>query len=163
MTGPVSEGQRLGNYRLHRLLGKGSFADVYLGEHLYLQTSAAIKVLQRTLDEEEEQLFLAEARIIAGLAHPNIIRVREFAIERSIPFLVMDYAPGGTLRRRYPKGTCLSLQQTASIIKQIATALQFAHNHGLIHRDVKPENVLQGADSVLLSDLAFRLRPLHWA
>ncbi|HZU01748.1 MAG TPA: serine/threonine-protein kinase [Ktedonobacteraceae bacterium] len=163
MTMPVSEGQRLGNYRLHRLLGKGSFADVYLGEHLYLQTTAAIKVLHRTLDEEEEQLFLAEARIIAGLAHPNIIRVREFAIERSIPFLVMDYAPGGTLRRRYPKGTCLSLQQTASIIKQIATALQFAHNHGLIHRDVKPENVLQGADSVLLSDLAFRLRPLHWA
>src|SRR6516164_9551447 len=117
MTRPVSEGQRLGNYRLQRLLGRGSFAEVYLGE----------------------QLFLAEAQTIARLAHPNIVRVREFAIERSIPFLVMDYAPGGTLRRRYPKGTCLSLQQTASTIKQIAAALQYAHNHGLIHRDVKPE------------------------
>ncbi len=154
---PVSEGQRLGNYRLHRLLGRGSFADVYLAEHLYLHTSAAIKILQRSLDEEEEQLFLAEARTIAGLAHPNIIRVREFAIERSIPFLVMDYAPGGTLRRRYPKGTCLSLQQTATTIKQIASALQYAHNHGLIHRDVKPENILQGAEQVMVSDFGISI------
>ena len=158
MTLPMSEGQRLGNYRLHRLLGRGSFADVYLGEHLYLQTSAALKILHRTLDEEEEeQLFLAEARTLARLAHPNIIRVREFAIERSIPYLVMDYAPGGTLRRRYPKGTCLSLQQTATTIKQIATALQYAHNDGIVHRDVKPENVLQGADQVLLSDFGISI------
>ena len=157
MTLPVSEGQRLGNYRLHRLLGRGSFAAVYLGEHLYLQTSAAIKILQRTLDEEEEQLFLAEAQTLARLDHPNIIRVREFAIERSIPYLVMDYAPGGTLRRRYPKGTCLSLQQTVKTIKQIASALQYAHNDGLIHRDVKPENVLQGADQVLLSDFGISI------
>ncbi|HEX4713968.1 MAG TPA: serine/threonine-protein kinase, partial [Ktedonobacteraceae bacterium] len=157
MTLPVSEGQRLGNYRLHRLLGRGSFADVYLGEHLYLQSSAAIKILQRTLDEEEEQLFLAEAQTLARLAHPNIIRVREFAIERSIPYLVMDYAAGGTLRRCYPKGTCLSLQQTATIIKQIAAALQYAHNAGIVHRDVKPENVLQGADQVLLSDFGISI------
>jgi serine/threonine protein kinase len=157
MTLPIREGQRLGNYRLHRLLGRGSFADVYLGEHLYLQTSAAIKILQKTLDEEEEQLFLAEARTLARLAHPNIIRVREFAIERSLPCLVMDYAPGGTLRRRYPKGTCLSLQQTATTIKQIASALQYAHNAGIIHRDVKPENVLQGADQVLLSDFGISI------
>lgn len=157
MTLPVSEGQRLGNYRLHRLLGRGSFADVYLGEHLYLHTSAAIKVLQRTLDEEEEQLFLAEAQTIARLTHPNIIRVREFAIERSIPYLVMDHAPGGTLRRRYPKGTCLSLEQTVTTTKQIAAALQYAHNQGFIHRDVKPENVLQGAEQVMLSDFGISI------
>lgn len=157
MTLPMSEGQRLGNYRLHRLLGRGSFADVYLGEHLYLQTSVALKILQRTLDDEEEQLFLAEAQTLARLAHPNIIRVHEFAIERSIPYLVMDHAPGGTLRRRYPKGTCLSLQQTATTIKQIAAALQYAHNGGIVHRDVKPENVLQGADQVLLSDFGISI------
>ncbi|HLZ58767.1 MAG TPA: protein kinase [Ktedonosporobacter sp.] len=157
MTMPVSEGQRLGNYRLHRLLGRGSFADVYLGEHLYLHTPAAIKVLQRTLDEEEEQLFLAEAQTIASFAHRNIIRVREFAIERSIPYLVMDYAPGGTLRRRYPKGTCLSLEQTVTTTKQIAAALQYAHNRGFIHRDVKPDNVLQGAEQALLSDFGISI------
>ncbi len=149
---PVSEGQRLGNYRLHRLLGKGSFAEVYLGEHLYLKTAAAIKVLHTTLDEEEERLFLAEAQTIAGLTHPHIVRVREFAIERSLPFLVMDYAPGGTLRQRYPRGTCLSLEQTVMYIKQIATALQYTHNQGLVHRDVKPENILLSAGQVMLSD-----------
>jgi hypothetical protein len=148
----VSEGQRLGNYRLHRLLGKGSFAEVYLGEHLYLNTPAAIKVLHTTLDEEEERLFLTEAQTIARLAHPNIVRVREFAIEHSLPYLVMDYIPGGTLRQRYPRGTCLSLEQTVSCIKQIAAALQYAHNQGIIHRDVKPENVLQGTGQVMLSD-----------
>ena len=148
----VSEGQRLGNYRLHRLLGKGSFAEVYLGEHLYLKNYGALKILHTTLNEREEQLFLTEAQTIARLVHPNIIRVREFAIERSLPFLVMDYAPGGTLRHRYPKSTCLSLEQTVTYVKQIAAALQYAHNKGLIHRDVKPENVLQGAGQVMLSD-----------
>jgi len=108
------EGQRLGNYRLHRLLGKGSFAEVYLGEHLYLKTSAAIKVLHTALNEKDEQLFLSESQMVAQLVHPNIVHVREFAIERSTPFLVMDYASGGTLRRRYPPGACLSLEKTQS-------------------------------------------------
>jgi serine/threonine protein kinase len=94
------EGLRLGNYRLTRILGKGGFAEVYLGEHLYLKNYAAIKVLLTSLNEEKEQLFLSEAQTLARLVHPNIVRVRDFAIERSIPFLVMDYAPGGTLHRR---------------------------------------------------------------
>src|SRR5581483_10157190 len=146
------EGQRLGNYRLHRFLGKGSFAEVYLGEHLYLRTAAAIKILHTTLDEREEQSFLTEAQTIAQLTHPNIVRVREFAIERSLPFLVMEYVPGGTLRHRYPRGTCLSVEQTVTYVKQMAAALQYAHNRGIIHRDVKPENVLQGSEQVMLSD-----------
>ncbi len=153
----VSEGQRLGNYRLHRLLGKGSFAEVYLAEHLYLNTPAAVKVLHTTFDKEEEHSFLTEAQTIARLAHPNVVRVREFAIERSMPYLVMDYVPGGTLRQRYPRGTCLSLEQTVACVKQIAAALQYAHNHGIIHRDVKPENILQGAGQILLSDFGISI------
>src|SRR6266567_225565 len=152
MTMSEREGQRLGNYRLHRLLGEGSFAEVYLGEHLYLRTYAAIKLLHTSLDEHDERLFLAEAQTIAQLTHPHIVHVREFAIERSTPFLVMDYAPGGTLRYRYPRGTCLSLEKTVSYVKEVAAALQYAHNRGIIHRDVKPENLLQGAEGVLLSD-----------
>src|ERR1035438_5200155 len=123
---PEREGQRLGNYRLHRLFGHGGFGGVYLGGTSYLRPPAAIKILHTLLNEHDEHLFLAEAQTIAQLAHPNIVRVREFAMERSTPFLVMDYAPGGTLRHRYPKGTCLSLEKTASLVKQIAAALQYA-------------------------------------
>jgi serine/threonine protein kinase len=151
------EGQRLGNYRLLRLLGKGAFAEVYLGEHLYLGTYAAIKVIHNSLNEQDEELFLAEAQTIARLEHPNIVRVREFAIERAQPFLVMDYAPSGTLRQLYPKGTYLSLEKTLLYTKQVATALQYAHNAGIIHRDVKPENILQGSDRLLLSDFGIAI------
>ena len=68
-------GQQLGNYRLMRLLGRGGFADVYLGEHIYLTTQAAIKVLQLQLGSDERDNFLNEARTIAHLVHPNIIRI----------------------------------------------------------------------------------------
>ncbi|HZR42431.1 MAG TPA: protein kinase [Ktedonobacteraceae bacterium] len=151
------EGQRLGNYRLQRLLGKGSFAEVYLGEHLYLRNYAAIKILRNSLNEKEEQLFLSEARTIANLTHPNIVRVHEFAIERSTPFLVMDYTPGGTLRHRYPVGACLSLEETVKYVKEIAAALQYAHNQGIVHRDVKPDNILQGAAHAMLSDFGISI------
>jgi serine/threonine protein kinase len=155
---PELEGRRIGNYQLHRLLGKGSFAHVYLGEHLYLRSSAAIKILYGLRNEKDEQLFLSEAQTIAQLAHPNIVRVREFAIERSTPFLAMDYAPGGTLRHRYPTGSCLSLEKTVTYVKHIAAALQYAHNRGIIHRDVKPENVLQGPEHAMLSDFGISVQ-----
>src|SRR5947209_8151407 len=97
-------GQQLGNYRLIRLLGQGGFADVYLGEHIYLRTSAAIKVLQMRLTNEDMEGFLNEARTIAGLKHARIVRVLDFEVDDSTPFLVMDYAPMGTLRQRHAKG-----------------------------------------------------------
>src|SRR6266568_8325798 len=102
-------GQQLGNYRLIRLLGKGGFAEVYQGEHIYLKTPAAIKVLHTQLTSEDMAGFLNEARTIAHLVHPHIVRVTDFGIEGDTPFLVMDYAPNGTLRQRHPKGTQLPL------------------------------------------------------
>src|SRR5437763_1182436 len=98
-------GQQFGNYHLIRLLGQGSFAEVYLGEHIYLKTQAAIKVLQTQLASDEMETFLAEARSIALLKHPNIVRVLEFGVEDSTPFLVTSYAPNGSLRQHYPTGT----------------------------------------------------------
>jgi serine/threonine protein kinase len=91
-------GQLLCNYRLIRLLGQGSFTDVYLGEHIYLKTPAAIKILQMRLVRDDMQGFLNEARTIASLKHPQIVRVLDFGVEDATPFLVMDYAPLGTLR-----------------------------------------------------------------
>src|SRR5579884_3191967 len=102
------QGKQLGNYRLIRLVGRGGFAQVYQGEHVHLQTQAAIKVLQARLSRQDQERFLVEAQIIARLQHPNIIQVLEFGIEESIPYLVMDYAPGGTLRQRYRSGITLT-------------------------------------------------------
>ncbi len=144
-------GQQLGNYRLVRLLGQGGFAGVHLGEHLYLKRLAAVKVLHTSLKNADVEQFLAEARTLASLDHPNIVRVHEFAVEQGTPFLVMDHAPGGTLRHRHPRGSCPSLAITIAYVKQIATALQYAHTHHVIHRDVKPENMLLGLTSRLIS------------
>ncbi len=91
-------GHQLGNYRLVRHLGRGAFAEVYLGEHLYLKSEAALKVLRTSLKDEEMERFLKEAQTLVGLRHPNIVRVLEFGVEGDIPFLVIDYAPGGTVR-----------------------------------------------------------------
>ena len=151
-------GQQLGNYRLIRLLGCGGFADVYLGEHLYLKNHAALKVLRTSLADEEVDQFLIEAQNLARLSHPQIVRVFDFAVEHGTPFLVMDYAPRGTMRMLHPHGSCLPLETTVAYVKQMGRALQFAHNHQEIHRDVKPENMLLGTQrQVMLSDFGLAL------
>src|SRR5438270_1643371 len=97
--------------------------------------------------------FCTQARIIARLIHPHIVRVLDFGVEGKTPFLVMDYAPSGTLRQHHPKGVALSLPLIVTYVKQIADALQYAHNEKVIHRDIKPENMLLGRrNEVLLSD-----------
>ena len=163
-------GQQLGNYRLVRQLGKGGFAVVYLGEHVHLKTLAAIKVLHQVqLSSDEEEKFRTEAYTIANLKHSHIIRVLDYGIQESTstPFLVMDYAPRGTLRQRYTPGTVLSPQHILPYIKQAASALQYAHDRKVIHRDVKPENMLLDEnDRIRLSDFGIAVvyetsRALH--
>src|SRR5260370_3954650 len=153
-----SVGQRLGNYRLVSLLGQGGFAQVNLGEHQRLGRQAAIKLLSTHLSDYEVEKFLAEARTIARLEHPHIIRILDFDVEQDVPFLVMSYAPNGTMRRRYPKGTRLPLDIILTYLKQAADALQYAHVAKLIHRDIKPENMLLGRhNEMLLSDFGIAI------
>src|SRR6266480_4016125 len=148
-------GQQLGNYRLIRLLGRGGFAEVYLAHHLYLETQAAVKVLSTPLVGENLTRFLREAKIVASLEQPHIVRVLDFGIEKEeeIPFLVMSYAAYGTMRQRYPRGSIVPVDEVVSSVQHIASALQWAHNRNVIHRDVKPENILIGNHGeALLSD-----------
>src|SRR5689334_15353041 len=146
-------GQQLGNYQLVRLLGRGAQAEVYLGEHRYLHSHAALKVLYASLDDIHAEQFLAEAQTLARLVHPSIVRVLEFTVEQGTPVLIMDYAHEGTMRERYPLGARVPLATVVSAVSQVASALHYAHTHHVIHRDVKPENLLLGPrDEVLLSD-----------
>jgi serine/threonine protein kinase len=146
-------GHIFGQYRLTALLGRGGFAEVYLGEHTRLGMQAAVKLLHAHLAEEEAAHFQEEARIIAELIHPHIIRVLDFDIQEQIPFLVLDYAPDGSLRQRHKKGEQVSLGLVTSYVTQVAEALYYAHNRKRIHRDVKPENMLVGRQGeILLSD-----------
>ncbi len=151
-------GQQLGNYRLISLIGQGGFADVYLGEHIYLNTLAAIKVLQMRLADNSLDQFRNEARAIASLNHQHIVRVLDFGVENNIPYLVMEHACNGTLRQRHPRGIPLSPLSIVPYIQQAASALQYAHDRRLIHRDIKPENMLLGPNNqVLLSDFGLVL------
>src|SRR5690348_4238848 len=105
--------QDAGNYQLLQLLGQGASSQVYLGEHAYLQTYAAIKLLhtKSKLSLPEKQEFLREAQLAAKLQHPHIVRVLDFAFtEQDVPFLVMEYAARGSLRQRHKRGTRLTLR-----------------------------------------------------
>lgn len=146
-------GEQIGNYRLVKLIGSGGFADVYLGLHIYLDSPAAIKLLHASLAQDEWESFRAEARTLVNLVHPHIIRLLDFGREGNTPFLVMDFAPKGTLRQRIHRGERLPLATIVDYTNQAASALQYAHNNKVIHRDVKPENMLIGRnDEILLTD-----------
>ena len=154
----IMAGQQLGQYRLTRLLGRGGFADVYLGEQIYLGSQAAIKVLSAPLAPEARSGFLDEARTLVWLAHPHIIRLLDYGVQEQTPFLVMEFAPGGTLRQLHPKGERLPLSIVVAYLQQVAEALQYAHHERLIHRDVKPDNLLLGRHGeILLSDFGIAL------
>jgi WD40 repeat protein/tRNA A-37 threonylcarbamoyl transferase component Bud32 len=150
---PKDTERQLGNYRLIRLLFEGTYAGVYLGEHIHLNTLAAIKVLHTQLDGRNLEKFRKEAQIVARLRHPNIISIHDFDVKDGTPFLVMDYALNGTLRQRHPKGSRISPTTILPYLQQIGEALQYAHDERLVHRDIKPENMLIGErDRILLSD-----------
>ena len=145
--------QQLDRYRLIRLLEQSESCEVYLAEHRELHTPVAIKMLHRHFARNDLEQFLVQAHSLTQLEHPHIVRVFGFGIENSTPYLVMTYAPDGTLRQRYPRGRHLSLETVVSYVKQIADALQYVHERKLIHRDIKPHNMLLGRDNrILLSD-----------
>jgi serine/threonine protein kinase len=149
---PDRVGQQIGNYRLVKLLGKGGFAEVYLGQHVRLASKqAAIKILH--LFDVDIKKFQQEAETTEQLVHPHIVRLLDFDIERGTPFLVLDFAPGGSLRTRHPKGSIVPLARVGEYLKEIAPALQYAHDKHILHRDIKPDNMLIGRQGeLLLSD-----------
>ena len=143
-------GRTLGRYRLEAPLGQGGMAEVYRATDTKLARTVAVKVILATHAVEEHFLerFLREARMVASLEHPNILPVYDFGEENGVPFIVMPYLPGGSLRERLKAGP-VPLSLASSWIAQLADALDAAHAAGVLHRDVKPANVLLGKDDRL--------------
>jgi tRNA A-37 threonylcarbamoyl transferase component Bud32 len=142
------KGFTLGKYRLRRLLGKGGMSSVYLAEHVLMRRQCAIKVLpiKRVEDTSYLARFHREARAVASLDHPNIVRAYDIDHEtegdKDIHFLVMEYVDGESLHDHVKDNAPLTLDNTAEFFRQAALGLDNAHNNGLIHRDVKPGNLL---------------------
>ncbi len=147
-------GQSLGQYTIRRALGRGGMASVYLAYHPQMNREVAIKVLPREFvnDEMFRVRFEREAQTIAALEHPAIVPVYDFGEMDGQPYLVMRYMPGGSLADRIAQGP-VPLEIVVRIFERIASALDAAHNRGIIHRDIKPANILFDAyDEAYLSD-----------
>ena len=147
----VSEplGRVLGNrYRLVAALGSGASAHVFLGEDMVLQRRVAVKVLQPALAHDDAFLrrFRAEARSVAALNHPHVLRVFDWGEGEDGPYLVLEYLEGGSLLDMLAAGRRLSAGQAARVGAQAADGLAYAHARGIIHRDVKPANILFDED-----------------
>lgn len=151
-------GQRFGNYQLISLLGESSYAQVYLGEQTLLKTQAVIKVLHVQLDDQKAEQFRFEADRVARLDHPYIARLQHFGIEHHSPYLVTDYAPNGSLRQHHPRGVPVPVGIVIRYAQQVAEALDYAHQQKIIHRNIKPENLLVGKkNEILLSDFGIAI------
>jgi serine/threonine protein kinase len=136
-----------GRYRIERVLGRGAMAVVYLAHDEELQRPVAIKILADHLgtDENVRTRFLREARLASRLSHPNVVRVYDANAAGSRLFIVMEHVPGSTLAESHS----LSHDEAVELVLQACAGLQHAHEAGLVHRDVKPANLLLREDGVL--------------
>ncbi len=147
-----SIGRVLGDrYRLVTPVGTGASAHVYLADDVSLKRQVAIKVLHPALAGDQAFLkrFRAEARAVAALNHPNVLRVYDWGEQDGEPYLVLEYLAGGSLRQIYDTGTLLTPEQAVRIGIEACAGLDYAHRRGLIHRDIKPANLLFDADGRL--------------
>jgi serine/threonine protein kinase len=139
-------------YQLLESLGKGGYAEVHLARPLFSDQPVAIKMPNMLIPREYYTSFVSEARMIARLNHPNVIRLLD-SIHEPIPYMVLEYHPNGTLRDRHPHGSIVPLPTVIKYTKQIASALQHVHNHHIVHKDLKPENLLISQhDEIILTD-----------
>jgi serine/threonine-protein kinase len=140
-------GKTLGQYRIVRLLGKGGMSAVYEGIQAAINRTVAVKVLPRSLmhDDTFMQRFRREAEVVAHLEHLHILPIYDYGEYDGIPYIVMRYLEGGTVQDRIKEGP-LPVSSIASIIRQIASALDYAHGRNVVHRDIKPSNILLDPD-----------------
>ncbi len=141
-------GKIIGRVRIEKLLARGGMAEVYLGTHLTLERQVAIKLLQSHIEEEPDLLerFHREAKVVGGLRHSNIVQIFDFDTIDGHPYIVMEYLRGPTLanylRSLHEKSERIPLPQVARLLNELTAALDYAHGQGVIHRDIKPGNIM---------------------
>ena len=152
-VGELKEGDRLGQYTILRMLGRGGMADVYFAMHEGLHRPSAIKVLRPSLaaDESNLQRFMQEARAAASLVHPNIVQVYDVGQEElgqhgSVRYIAQEYVAGTNLRQYLEQHGALAIHVALSVLLQTLAALKKSASSGIIHRDIKPENILLNSD-----------------
>src|SRR5947207_5848156 len=148
-------GTTMGGYHIERLLGRGGMGRVYLAEDTRLGRKVALKLLDPELAEDERfrDRFVRESRLAASLDHPNVVPIYEAGEHDGLLFIAMRFVEGTDLARVIEDEGPLEPQRAGSIVVQVAAALDAAHERGLVHRDVKPGNILVGrGDHTYLSD-----------
>ncbi|MGB3637150.1 MAG: serine/threonine-protein kinase [Rivularia sp. (in: cyanobacteria)] len=157
LTGKTLQG---GKYTINQEIGRGGFGITYKATHHFLHQEVVIKTLNHKLQKHPdftkfESQFQDEARRLASCVHPNIVRVSDFFVEADFPYMVMEYIPGETLGEAFVMpGIPLPEDQAIHYIRQIGAALGAVHQKGLLHRDVKPDNIIlrQNTNEVILID-----------
>lgn len=140
-------------YQILKELGRGGMATVYLALQTSFERKVAVKVLdaKAAADKDFAGRFIREAKIVAQLSHPHIVSVYDVGQQNGLYFMSMDYLAGGALPERIKRG--LEKTEVIRILCQIASALSCLHEHGYIHRDIKPDNIMFRADgSAVLTD-----------
>jgi tRNA A-37 threonylcarbamoyl transferase component Bud32 len=143
-----------GRYELEELVGSGGMSKVYRAHDRLLERKVALKILHQRLvdDEEYVERFRREARAVAQLAHPNIVTVIDRGEDAGRQFIVFEYVDGDDLKQLIDKVGPLPIDQVVELGREIAAALAFAHERGIVHRDVKPQNVLLSEGRAKVTD-----------
>jgi serine/threonine protein kinase len=156
---PDTMPSHIGKYPINRELGRGATSRVYLGHDPFGNREVAIKVVRPESSVDANVLkrfhksFLNEAGLIGKLLHPHIVQIFEADVTEDYNYIVMEYAPGETLEERCSSANLLSMEQVVEIAFKCSLALDFANRHGVIHRDMKPANILRGAEGeIKISD-----------
>lgn len=141
---PTNAVTNVGGYKNLELIARGGMGEVYKARHPNLNRTVAIKVLSAYFKDDPSfnKRFAREARAMAQLRHPNIITIHDFGDQGGLPFIVMEYLTGDTLSQILAKQARLSLDEGLPLLQDLASALDYAHQQGVIHRDIKPSNVI---------------------
>lgn len=152
-------GKEIGSCLLEKMLGYGGSSAVFLAQQRGVEQKVAIKVflprstMNLQMRKDFYTRFLREAEAVSNLDHANILPIHSYGEQDGLPYIIMPYMPGGTLREYIRSHGCLSLTEAQWFLEQMAAALDYAHEHGCVHCDVKPANILlDGAGNVQLSD-----------